>query len=293
MLKEIFASLTLLMTVDTLQAQQADGRLKFQQAQTFEIVLQTKTTIAQQAMGQAIDFNVDASGTHAYKVTNTTDNNHTLNHTVKRITFSFNGMGQKQSFDSDIPKDLNGQLGKPVKELLDKKYDMIIDPYGKVLLAMPDSFNTATSDNRMAIINSMMKDVVDLVQPPRKGKASFFKVIPEKEGGVNMGDSWTESGETITEKYNTAYTIAAITDTTIVVDFTTNSISVTKAEMMGSETTTTMNNKSTGKIIIDKLNGVIKEKTSTTDSNGNTETPFGTVPVTSKTTTTVTVKLFQ
>lgn len=108
-----------------------------------------------------------------------------------------------------------------------------------------------------------------------------------------MGDSWTESGETITEKYNTAYTIAAITDTTIVVDFTTNSISVTKAEMMGSETTTTMNNKSTGKIIIDKLNGVIKEKTSTTDSNGNTETPFGTVPVTSKTTTTVTVKLFQ
>lgn len=293
MLKEIFASLTLLMTVDTLQAQQADGRLKFQQAQTFEIVLQTKTTIAQQAMGQAIDFNVDASGTHAYKVTNTTDNNHTLNHTVKRITFSFNGMGQKQSFDSDIPKDLNGQLGKPVKELLDKKYDMIIDPYGKVLLAMPDSFNTATSDNRMAIISSMMKDVVDLVQPPRKGKASFFKVIPEKEGGVNMGDSWTESGETITEKYNTAYTIAAITDTTIVVDFTTNSISVTKAEMMGSETTTTMNNKSTGKIIIDKLNGVIKEKTSTTDSNGNTETPFGTVPVTSKTTTTVTVKLFQ
>ncbi len=293
MLKEIFASLTLLMTVDTLQAQQADGRLKFQQAQTFEIVLQTKTTIAQQAMGQAIDFNVDASGTHAYKVTNTTDNNHTLNHTVKRITFSFNGMGQKQSFDSDIPKDLNGQLGKPVKELLDKKYDMIIDPYGKVLLAMPDSFNTATSDNRMAIISSMMKDVVDLVQPPREGKASFFKVIPEKEGGVNMGDSWTESGETITEKYNTAYTIAAITDTTIVVDFTTNSISVTKAEMMGSETTTTMNNKSTGKIIIDKLNGVIKEKTSTTDSNGNTETPFGTVPVTSKTTTTVTVKLFQ
>ena len=293
MLKQISFSCVLLLTSGIILAQRSDGRLKFQQGQIFEITLQTKTTIAQQAMGQAIDFNVDATGTHAYKVTNTTDDNHTLNHTVKQITFQFDGMGQKQSFDSDIPKDLNGQFGKPVKEMLEKKYDMIIDPYGKVLMTMPDSFASSLNDSRMAIITSMMKDVVEIVQPPKKGKGSVFRVIPEKEGGVGVGDSWTESGETVTEKFDVTYVITAITDTTITVDFTGSSTTVMKAEMMGNETTTTMKNKSTGKITLDKVTGIIREKTSTTDSNGNTETPFGTLPVMSKTIATVIVKAVQ
>lgn len=271
-------------------SQNVTGKLKFEQGQMLEILLQTKTTIAQQAMGQAIDFNVDASGTHFYKVTNTTEDNHTLNHTVKRITFSFDGMGQKQSFDSDKPKDISGPFGKPVKEMLEKKYDVIIDPYGKVMMAMPESFASAGSDSRMAIINSMMKDVVDVVNPPQKGKGSFFHVIPEKDGGVAVGDAWTETGETTTEKFENAYAISAITDTTIVVDFASTSTTVTKAEMMGNETTTTMNNKSTGKIILDRATGIMKEKTITTESNGNTEASFGTLPVTSKTTTVITVK---
>ncbi|MBL7723701.1 MAG: hypothetical protein JNK27_06110 [Chitinophagaceae bacterium] len=293
MFKQITFNCFLLLAPGIILAQRSDGRLKFQQGQIFEIILQTKTTIAQQAMGQAIDFNVDATGTHAYRVTNTTDDNHTLNHTVKRITFLFDGMGQKLSFDSDIPKDMNGQFGKPVKEMLEKKYDMIIDPYGKVLMTMPDSFASSLNDSRMAIITSMMKDVVEIVQPPKKGKGSVFRVIPEKEGGVGVGDSWTESGETVTEKFDITYVITAITDTTIAVDFTGGSTTIMKAEMMGNETTTTMQNKSTGKITLDKVTGIIREKTITTDSNGNTETPFGTLPVISKTITTVIVRAVQ
>ena len=157
-------------------------------------------------------------------------------------------------------------------------------------MAMPESFTSAESDSRMAIINSMMKDVVDVVNPPQKGKGSFFRVIPEKDGGVAVGDAWTESGETLTEKFENAYAISAITDSTIVVDFASTSTTVTKAEMMGSETTTTMNNKSTGKIILDRATGIMKEKTINTESNGNTEASFGTLPVTSKTTTIITVK---
>lgn len=269
-------------------SQKVTGRLKFEQAQTLEITLQTKTTIAQQAMGQAIDFNVEASGLHLYKITNTTEDNHTLNHTVKRISFSFDGMGQKQAFDSDKPKDLNGPFGKPVKEMLDKKYDIIIDTSGRVLMALPEKFPPGESDSRMAIITSMMRDVVEIVQPPQKGKASFFKILPDGEAG--KGDAWTSSYEANGGKVDGAYAITDINDSTIVVDFAENSVSITKAEMMGNETTTTMNNKSKGKIIIDRITGIMREKTITTESNGNTEAAFGTLPVTSKTTTIITVK---
>jgi hypothetical protein len=270
-------------------AQTVDGKVKLQQAQVIEINLQTKTTIAQQAMGQSIDFNVDAACLHQYDVINTTDDNHSLKHSVKRISFNFDGMGQKQAFNSDIPKDLNGQMGKPVKELLDKKYNMIIDPYGKVLLTMPESFQASATDSRMAIISSMMKEVVDVVQPPKKGKGSFFRVIPEKEGGVKVGESWTESGATLTDKYENTYVLTAVTDSTVIVDFTGTSNTVTKAEMMGSETTTTLAHKLTGKITLDKTTMMIREKTTNIESTGNTESSFGNLPLTSKTTTVITV----
>ena len=268
--------------------QKVSGKLKFDQGQTLEITMQVKTTVAQQAMGQAIDFNVDAAGTHSYKVTNTTEDNSTLHHQVQRITFAFDGMGQKRSFDSKEEKDLNGQFGKPIKDILEKKYDIIIDTTGKTLMAVPEKIQLAETDSRMAIVTSLLKDVLDLVQPPQKGKASFFKVLPDKE--VSKGDTWTKSEETASEKFTAAYVVSDINDSTIVVDFAENSTTVTKAEMMGSETTTTMNNKSTGKIILDRITGLVKEKTITTDANGNTEASFGTLPVTSKTTTVIIVK---
>jgi len=102
-------------------SQKASGKLKFEQGQTFDVVVQVKNTIAQQAMGQSIDFNVDAAGYHSYKITNATDDNNTLNHSVQRITFKFDGMGQKKSFDSNNEKDLNGQFGAPIKDVLTKK----------------------------------------------------------------------------------------------------------------------------------------------------------------------------
>lgn len=268
-------------------SQKVSSKLKLEQGQQVEISLQMKTTVAQQAMGQAIDFNVDATGNHTYKVTNATEDNTTLNHVVQRVAFSFDGMGQKRNFDSNLEKDLNGTFGKPVKELLEKKYDMVIDPAGKTLMVLPEKVELTSADPRMAIISSMMKDVFNLVQPPKKGAASFFKILPETETG--KGEPWTESYADENGKLDAAYSISDINDSSIVVDFATSSTTVSKAEMMGNETTTTMNNKSTGTIIIDRATGIMKEKTENIESSGNTETSFGTLPVTSKTTITIKV----
>ena len=73
-------------------------------------------------------------------------------------------------------------------------------------------------------------------------------------------------------------------------DFKGTAATVSKAMMMGRETVTTMNSTSSGKIILDKATGIIKEKIITTESNGNTEAMGGTVPVTAKTTITIHVK---
>src|SRR5690349_13029697 len=130
---KINALISSLLLVSSVLGQKASGKLKFQQGQNLEVNMDVKTSFAQQIMGQAIDFHVTGAAKHNYKVTNTTDDNSTLRHEMKRINFLFDGMGQKISFDSDIQKDRDGSIGKPMKELLEKKYDVIIDPNGKVL----------------------------------------------------------------------------------------------------------------------------------------------------------------
>jgi hypothetical protein len=165
---------------------------------------------------------------------------------------------------------------------------MIIDNNGNTMIAIPDKIVLGNDDPRMAIITSMLKDIFDLVQPPKQGSGSFFKVLPDS--GSTKGKAWTESYPLSNGLFNAAYTISDITDSTIVVDFASNSVTISKAEMMGGETTTNMNNKSTGRIILDRVTGIIREKTMKTDSNGNTETAFGTLPVTSTTNITMKVK---
>jgi hypothetical protein len=272
-------------------SQKISGQLKFTQGQSFEITMETKTTFAQEAMGQAIDFNVDGSATHIYKVTNTTDDNSTLHHQVQKIVFSFDGMGQKRKFDSNNPKDMEGQFGKPIKDVLDKSFDMVIDPNGKVKMTIPEKLETSNSDTRLMIVTNMLKDILGTVQPPQKGEASFFKVLPENETGI--GATWTESVNTESEKSITTYKITEINDSTAVIDFAGNSTSVNKTEMMGMEATISMKNKTTGKIIVDKTTGIIRHKNFATESNGTTESSFGTLPITSKIITTINVKPVQ
>ncbi|MGH2552794.1 MAG: DUF6263 family protein [Chitinophagaceae bacterium] len=288
MMRRIFALLFwLLVCISGVFSQPVSGKIKLDQGQVMNISLQVKAAVAQQAGGQSIDFNVNATGHHSYKVTNANDENFTMHHRLTRIMFSFEGMGPKRSFDSDEEKDMKGPFGKPMKEMLEKTYDIIIDTNGKTLMAFPEKIKFAESDNQMAIINSLLKDVIDLVQPPQKGKGSFFKVLPDSV--MNKGGSWTENYSTENGNFNTEYTLAEITDSTLIVDYVTLSVTITKAMMMGSETTTTMNNKSTGKIILDKFTGIIREKTLQTESNGNTESALGNLPITSKTTTTIKV----
>jgi hypothetical protein len=287
-------NLLLLLTISVLTvitytsfAQKLSGRLQFEQGQVLTISTQLKSTVSQEAMGNAIDFSVNGEATHQYKVTNATADNSTLHHDVRRLTFSFDGMGQKRNFDSENKKDMDGMFGPTAKDILSKSFDIIIDSAGKTLLAKPEKVELTKGDDRLAIVYNMLRDVTNVIYPPAKGEASFFKVLPDKEIGINEG--WVESMEDANGKFNTVYTLSAITDSTIVVDFKGSSVTTTKAEMRGMPTSTTMNNNYTGRIILDRSTGIIREKSTVTESTGTTEVMGGTLPVTSKTTVTVRV----
>lgn len=278
----------LLFVHTNIYAQTVSGKLKFEPGKIFVIDMKIKTSVAQRVGGNAIDFSADGSATHSYKVITSTTDNTVLHHEVKKIVFTFEGMGQKRSFDSDNEKDMADQFGEPVKNILNKKFEITIDPNGKVIIARPGKAGMEKTDERLTIVLNMLKDITDIASPPQKGEASFFKILPAAETAA--GESWVDSLQNETGKFKTTYTLSGITDSTIIVDFKTNAATVSKAILMGRETTTTMNSAGTGKIILDKTTGIVKEKMITTESNGNTEAMGGTVPVTAKTTITIHVK---
>lgn len=268
--------------------QKVSCQLKFEQGQSMEIIMNLKSTISQEAMGQVIDLNVGGTGTHTYKVTNTGPDNSTLHHETNRIQFSFEGMGQKRSFDTDNEKDRNSPEGKPIVDMLNRKFDMVVDTTGKVLKVIPEKLEVPEMDQRMKLISGMVKDVLDVVLPPQKDGNSFFKILPSR--AIVKGDTWTESYENSSGKFNNNYTLSDITDSTIVIDLKGVSNTSSKLEVMaGMELTTVLENKTTGQVILDRASGIIRSKTSTTESSGITEGMGQQTPITSKTSVVTTV----
>lgn len=271
----------------SLLAQKVSGHPRFSQGNTITITTEIKNTVAQQAGGQAIDFSTQGGVLHTYTVTNTTEENTTLHHRLQRLHFGFEGMGQESSFDSDDKKALQSAFGKLFLEMQAKQYDMIIDVPGTTLLTIPQKIELGKQDDRLVIITNMLKDLTNVIYPPQKGAGSFFKVLPAYEVGI--GDSWVDTTITDSEKAITVSTLTAITDSTLIVSFKTNSTVLLEWEMMGTSAKTNLNNTTTGTTVVDKATGLIRERTSTTESNGNTEAMGAVLPLTGKTTITTRV----
>ena len=288
LMQKKFAAFSLLFIPVFVSAQKIQNKLQFEQGKEYAITVDLKNTIAQQAMGNAIDFTVSGKAAHSYKVTNTTDDNTTLRHSMQAISFDFDGMGQKRSFDSNKQKDLDGPFGKPVREMLARTYDMIVDKAGTTLMCMPEKIELAKQDDRLQIVTNMLKDLTSIIYPPKKGSPSFFQVLPDREVGI--GETWTQSVTSAEERSSTEYTLTSITDTLITIDFKTRASSIVKAEMMGMETVTNMNSNAIGKIFLDPVTTLIRRKTMTIESNGNTEAMGNTMPINSKTIIEITVR---
>ncbi|WP_276502836.1 DUF6263 family protein [Terrimonas pollutisoli] len=287
-MEKVFLYLFLLVSGTVTYAQSVQGKLQFTEGQKLTIQIDLKTVVTQQAMGKAIDFSSEGSAVHSYKVSAASDNSTTLLHENEKLNFDFEGMGQKHSFNSENPDDTASQFGEYVKNILGKKYELTIDGTGIVLQAKPVKIEVVNPDEKTTMVAGMIKDITAMTYPPRKGDPSFFKVLPAKE--ISRGESWTDSIKTETGNLKTTYTLSDITDSTIVVTFTSTGSSTSKTMMMGREAVTTMNNNSSGNIVIEGATGILIRKTITTESNGTMEAMGGTMPVTSRSSITIQVK---
>lgn len=285
-MKQILVPAALLLSL-TGVAQKVSNKLNFQKGQKLEMVAKVNTVISMEMMGQTMDTKMDATITRMFDVENVANGAATIEHKVKRIQMHFEApMAGSQSFDSENEKDLKSDAGKNMEKAIKNKYTMTVDAAGKItaVKADDDNPNNATAvkeDDMMANIMSQLSMGIEL---PKVGDTSEFLILPRAE--MTKGETWTDSSN----NSKTVYTLSEITDTDIVVTYTQEASTQRTQEAMGQEITMNSKDKTTGRITLDKKTGLLKERTADTISTGKMEMMGQSVPLSTKTTKTVTVK---
>jgi hypothetical protein len=286
-MRQLIPVLLLLLAFLSSQGQQTTGSVTLQTGQGVTVFVEVKKTIAQQAGGQAINFSASGSAQHQFNVTKIVGDTSHLEYLPGALKFQFDGMGQTRSFDSEKKSDLEGQYGLLLKEVLSNKFIMQIDPYGRVISSNIILPTIPQAD--VTIITDLLADLTEIVRHLQPEKTIFFH--PSRTMKTGIGEGWTETESNDETKSETLYTVAARSDTAIVVDYKTTGTSTIKSVTMGTEARTVTNDVTTGKIIIHPKTGLIREQTSMKETNGNTEAMGGKVPITGRTLIAVTVKI--
>lgn len=264
-------------------AQNSAGKIILTKGQKFEINNNTKSVISQEMMGQAIEITVDANMVHQVEVMDKMSNSYLIASTLTKLSTNGAAMGQEMKFDSDKKEDMESQTGKLMKDQLNITKEIEISEMAKVIKSARKSAPSASSGQLMDMINNMTGGYID----ESNGAGSAFEIIPT---GKKIGDFWSDStimGEIKT--YN-SYTLKSITNNIATLELKGKQIINKKMEQQGMEINIKMEAKISGEGIVDMNTGLLQQKTTLTDGNGSAEVMGQSIPMSSKVTTTTTIK---
>lgn len=291
-MKKLFLVLALSMGLGVAAQKNGASKISFPKGQKLEMTAQTKAVITQEVGGQAMDMNVNSTIIRSFDIGDVNNGTAKIEHKVKKLQFSFDVMGQSQSFDSDKPEDLKSELGKTLEKSVKNKYTISVDDNGTIVNVKADDDNPnkdqESSPNDM--MGNMMGQFAEGLEVPKTGDVISLKVITA--GALTKGQSWTDSlsgGEKGTVKY----TVADVTPSEILIDYISEGNTKRKQEVGGGmEVDVAISNKTTGVITLDRKSGLLKQRTLNSEGSGNMEVMGQKIPMKSKVTGTIRVNGF-
>ena len=280
-MKKIFLPFFVLATLAA-TAQKISNKLTFQKGQTIEVT--TNMNVNTQSMMGEMPASIVSTDT--YTVGETSANGTQLIKTPKKVKLNVSAMGQEISADSDNPKDLEGRMGGPLKEILNQKQEFTVDETGKVTTVKADAKKKKEDGGMMSM---MMPGMMAGPTLAVAGQPSLFKILPDRE--VSKGDTWTDSVNVEGNKSTTVYTVKDITDKEIILDYTGDGTSKTTQSAMGMSVDVAATTKNSGTVTLDKATGLLKQKTMTANTESNMSMNGNDMTSTTKITAVTTVKV--
>jgi len=155
-----------------------NAKLAFQKGQKIEMTVESKKASTVELMGQAMESTANATITTSYDIKDVNASGTVIEHKVKRLVFTADGMGQKQSFDSEKEADLQGELGKILEMSIKNKYTLTLDPTGKITNVKLDDDNpNAKPDAETEMIADLVSTQLGLnLNTPKAGVISELSI---------------------------------------------------------------------------------------------------------------------
>jgi hypothetical protein len=246
--------------------------------------IEVNTTIESVAevMGE---ITTKASATRTLDVEDVKEGVATLESKVKRVQFSFEGMGQSQSFDSENESDMKGEGGKMAEKALKNKYSMQVDQQGKIISVKADDDNPNVDQSKAEEADpmmGMMQGVMGGMELPKAGDKIEFAIFPDQD--IVEGQTWTDTTTLVKDIHrNAKYFIKSITAENIEVSITEETKGKFTRQNMGMEITIDQVERSTGTILVDRKTGLMKERNITKTTEGTMEVMGQSMPLNTRT----------
>jgi Family of unknown function (DUF6263) len=267
----------------TASAQTASGKLLLDKGQKIQIDNNIKSVISQEMMGQAVEITIDANMVHQVEVKDKKKNSYLVSSTLTKLTTNGSAMGQEMKFDSDKKEDLESETGKALKDQLNVSKELELNESAEVVRGVKK--DTAASAGGQLM--DMMNNVTGGANDESNGANAAFDVIPK---GKKVGDSWSDSSITEEIKTYRNYTIKEVNGNNATILLTGKQVTKKKVEQQGMEINVSMEGTLSGEGIVDMSTGLVKQRTTVMAGTGSAEVMGQSMPVTTKVTTTTTVK---
>lgn len=270
----LLLSLLLLIATSSF-AQNFTNKIVLNKGQKFSTSSTTTGTTSMEMMGQSMETVIESNGSGTIEVKEVTPTSYKLTTTMNKIKVKSKGMGQENTFDSEKKEDVNSEMGQALKEQL-KPRDEEISFAGKNLANKNNAGEEESIQKAMQALNGA-----------DNGAEGNFILIPS---GKKAGDKWTDSSNAEGLKVYNTYTLQQLngTDATVLVNTVTNIDKNVKAQ--GADVNIKMDMKATTTNLVDVTTGLIKEKKIVAEGKGNINAGGQEMPMTSKVTTTTTIK---
>ena len=287
-MKKIFISALALTLTLGLAAQSYTPAVKLEAGKQYTVTTITKSNMTQEAMGQTMEIPIDATNKATLTIKAASDKGYESTYITDRVQFAANMMGQDMNYDSDKKDDKDGPMGKTMNKLVGKETSFVVNGAGNIIKETIVKQTQEKSDEEGP---DMMTGMMGMGMSEASTCPVFNLFVNNTE--LKIGDSFIDSS-TVNDKdgstkTSTTYILKEIKNGKSI--FTLNGqVAISKKmEMQGMEMTTTTASKSTGDMIVDVATGLLNSKSIVTETTGSVDVQGMSIPITGKTTTTITV----
>ncbi|MEO6220297.1 MAG: DUF6263 family protein, partial [Ginsengibacter sp.] len=147
------------------------------------------TVSSSEMMGQTMESKANFTTTFNIEVKEVKDNNINFTNTITSLKMNVNAMGQDLSFDSDKKEDMDGDIGKNFKDVINQPKDVVMDNFGNVIIT--EKIDTLAENKSSGNPTEMiMKQMGGDPAEQGYGAKMAFHAIPKN---AKKGSTWTDS----------------------------------------------------------------------------------------------------